>query len=85
MTPIFKVSCVTGQNLELLKMFLNLVPPGYTKGEQEKLVQESTEFQVIMELYPQQIMKIHCLAGLKLIFTMAIRRSSFGTVNEKML
>lgn len=45
-TPIFTVSCVTGENLNLIKKFLNLVPPARSPMDQEKLAQESTEYHV---------------------------------------
>ena len=45
-TPIFTVSCVTGENLNLVKKFLNLVPPSRSPMDQEKLAQELTEYQV---------------------------------------
>eukprot|EP00794_Sanderia_malayensis_P020007 gene20007-21968_t len=45
-TPIFRVSCVNGQNLDLLKKFLFLVPPTNSSIEQEKLLQQPAEFQV---------------------------------------
>ena len=40
--PIFPVSCVTGQNLELLKTFLNLLSSKHQKG----LDNEPAEFQI---------------------------------------
>ena len=46
MTPVFTVSCVTGENLNLIKKFLNLVPPARSAMDQEKLAQELTEYQV---------------------------------------
>ncbi|XP_059163773.1 GTP-binding protein 2-like [Physella acuta] len=49
-TPIFMVSCVTGKNLDLLKQFLNILPPGTPHSERERLAQDMTEFQ-IDELY----------------------------------
>lgn len=45
-TPIFTVSCVTGENLNLVKKFLNLVPPSRSPMDQERLSQELTEYQV---------------------------------------
>ncbi|CAH3165580.1 unnamed protein product [Porites evermanni] len=45
-TPVFTVSCVTGENLNLIKKFLNLVPPARSAMDQEKLAQELTEYQV---------------------------------------
>lgn len=45
-TPIFTVSCVTGENLNLVKKFLNLVPPSRSPMDQEKLAQDPTEYQV---------------------------------------
>lgn len=45
--PIFRVSCVTGENLDLLRKFLNTVPPlGSRRKDQPKLEQQLTEFQV---------------------------------------
>lgn len=44
--PIFTVSCVSGENITLLKEFLNIIPPRLTKGEQEKLSELPVEFQV---------------------------------------
>lgn len=45
-TPVFTVSCVTGENLNLVRRFLNLVPPARSPMDQEKLAQECTEYQV---------------------------------------
>lgn len=45
-TPIFKVSSVTGQNLDLLKSFFFLVPPSSSSLEQEKLLQQPAELQI---------------------------------------
>lgn len=42
-TPIFKVSCVTGENLNLLRKFLNAVPPGHFPPSLHQL---PPEFQV---------------------------------------
>ena len=50
MTPVFTVSCVTGENLNLIKKFLNLVPPARSAMDQEKLAQELTEYQVSFSL-----------------------------------
>lgn len=44
--PIFMVSNVTGENLDLLKKFLHLIPPACSTGEQTRLMQEITEFHV---------------------------------------
>ncbi len=44
--PIFLVSSVTGQGLDLLRRFLNLVPPVQSHRERERLEQEHTEFHV---------------------------------------
>lgn len=43
---MFTVSCVTGENLNLVRKFLNLVPPARSPMDQEKLAQECTEYQV---------------------------------------
>ncbi|XP_035387677.1 GTP-binding protein 2 isoform X2 [Electrophorus electricus] len=45
-TPIFTFSSVSGENLELLKVFLNILPPLSNSKEQEELMQQLTEFQV---------------------------------------
>ena len=45
-TPVFTASCVTGENLDLVKRFLNLVPPARSPLDQEKLAQEYAEYQV---------------------------------------
>lgn len=44
--PIFRVSSVTGDGLELLKRFLNVLPPQKNAREQAKLMDKPTEFQV---------------------------------------
>ncbi|XP_068606624.1 GTP-binding protein 2b [Brachionichthys hirsutus] len=45
-TPIFSLSSVSGDNLDLLKVFLNILPPLSSSKEQEELMQQLTEFQV---------------------------------------
>ncbi|KAK3803793.1 hypothetical protein RRG08_026028 [Elysia crispata] len=45
-TPIFMVSCVSGKNLDLLKQFLNILPPVTPSSERERLAQDTTEFQI---------------------------------------
>ncbi|XP_061582154.1 GTP-binding protein 2b [Cololabis saira] len=45
-TPIFTLSSVSGRSLDLLKIFLNIVPPLSNSKEQEELMQQLTEFQV---------------------------------------
>ncbi|TWW59152.1 GTP-binding protein 2b [Takifugu flavidus] len=45
-TPIFTLSSVSGENLDLLKVFLNILPPLSNSKEQEELMQQLTEFQV---------------------------------------
>ncbi|XP_005099040.1 GTP-binding protein 2 [Aplysia californica] len=45
-TPIFTVSCVTGKDLDLVKQFLNILPPVTPHCEREKLAQDMTEFQI---------------------------------------
>ena len=45
-TPIFTLSSVSGENLDLLKVFLNILPPLSNSKEQEDLMQQLTEFQV---------------------------------------
>lgn len=44
--PIFAISCVTGENLGLLKKFLNILPPRLTINEQERLSQLPVEYRV---------------------------------------
>ncbi|XP_007530474.1 GTP-binding protein 2 isoform X1 [Erinaceus europaeus] len=45
-TPIFTLSSVSGESLDLLKVFLNILPPLTNSKEQEELMQQLTEFQV---------------------------------------
>uniref|UniRef100_A0A8D3BHA9 Tr-type G domain-containing protein n=2 Tax=Scophthalmus maximus TaxID=52904 RepID=A0A8D3BHA9_SCOMX len=45
-TPIFTLSSVSGESLNLLKVFLNILPPLSNSKEQEELMQQLTEFQV---------------------------------------
>ncbi|KAM8852435.1 GTP-binding protein 2 [Synchiropus picturatus] len=45
-TPIFTLSSVSGDNLDLLKVFFNIIPPLSNSKEQEELMQQLTEFQV---------------------------------------
>lgn len=45
-TPIFTLSSVSGENLDLVKVFLNILPPLTNSKEQEELMQQLTEFQV---------------------------------------
>uniref|UniRef100_A0A8C6WJN4 GTP binding protein 2b n=1 Tax=Neogobius melanostomus TaxID=47308 RepID=A0A8C6WJN4_9GOBI len=45
-TPIFTLSSVSGESLDLLKVFLNVLPPLSNSKEQEELMQQLTEFQV---------------------------------------
>lgn len=44
--PIFTISCVDGTNLNLLKKFLNVLPPLMNKKEEEYKMQQFTEFRV---------------------------------------
>ncbi|XP_053315592.1 GTP-binding protein 2 [Spea bombifrons] len=45
-TPIFALSSVSGESLDLLKVFLNILPPLTNSREQEELMQQLPEFQV---------------------------------------
>ncbi|XP_075451228.1 GTP-binding protein 2 [Ascaphus truei] len=45
-TPIFALSSVSGESLDLLKVFLNVLPPLTNSREQEELMQQLPEFQV---------------------------------------
>lgn len=44
--PIFCVSSVTGEGLDLLLKFLHVLPPGVSNKEKERLEQEIPEFQI---------------------------------------
>ncbi|KAJ8371767.1 hypothetical protein AAFF_G00302370, partial [Aldrovandia affinis] len=44
--PIFTLSSVSGESLDLLKIFFNILPPLSNSKEQEELMQQLTEFQV---------------------------------------
>ncbi len=44
--PIFTISCVEGTNLNLLRKFLNVLPPLMNKKQEEMRMQELTEFRV---------------------------------------
>ncbi|XP_072292993.1 GTP-binding protein 2-like [Eucyclogobius newberryi] len=45
-TPIFTLSSVSGESLDLLKVFFNIIPPLSNRKDQEELMQQLTEFQV---------------------------------------
>lgn len=45
-TPIFTLSSVSGESLDLLKVFFNIIPPLSNSKEQEELMQQLTEFRV---------------------------------------
>lgn len=45
-TPIFTLSSVSGESLDLLKVFFNVLPPLSNSKKQEELMQQLTEFQV---------------------------------------
>ena len=44
--PIFAVSCVTGENVDLLKKFLNILPPRLSSKDQERLSALPVEYRV---------------------------------------
>lgn len=44
--PVFTVSCVKGHNINLLKQFLNILPPKLSTKEQERLSQLPVEYRV---------------------------------------
>lgn len=44
-TPIFTLSSVSGESLDLLKVFFNIIPPLSNSKQQEELMQQLTEFQ----------------------------------------
>ena len=43
---IFAVSCVTGENIDLLKKFLNILPPRLSSKDQERLSTLPVEYRV---------------------------------------
>ncbi|XP_052469774.1 GTP-binding protein 2 [Carassius gibelio] len=45
-TPIFTLSSVSGESLDVLKVFFNILPPLSNSEEQEELMQQLTEFQI---------------------------------------
>ena len=45
-TPVFYVSSLTGKGLDLLYLFLNVLPPRLSARERDQLLQRETEFQV---------------------------------------
>ncbi|XP_056616766.1 GTP-binding protein 2 [Triplophysa dalaica] len=45
-TPIFTLSSVSGESLDLLKVFFNILPPLSNSKEQEELMQQLPEFQI---------------------------------------
>uniref|UniRef100_A0A8C2ZHI1 GTP binding protein 2 n=1 Tax=Cyclopterus lumpus TaxID=8103 RepID=A0A8C2ZHI1_CYCLU len=47
-TPILTLSSVSGESLDLLKVFFNILPPLSNSKEQEELMQQLTEFQVCL-------------------------------------
>ncbi len=49
--PIFAVSCVTGENIDLLKKFLNILPPRLTSKDQERLSLLPVEYRVCLYFY----------------------------------
>ncbi|UJR16202.1 hypothetical protein I4U23_003112 [Adineta vaga] len=44
--PIFTISCVTGKNIDLLKKFLNILPPRLSSKEQERFSQLPVEYRI---------------------------------------
>ncbi|CAF1139779.1 unnamed protein product, partial [Didymodactylos carnosus] len=44
--PIFAISCTTGENIDLLKKFLNILPPRLTVPEQERLSKLPVEYRI---------------------------------------
>ena len=45
LTPVFYVSSLTGQGLDLLYLFLNVLPPRISPRERDQLLQREVEFQ----------------------------------------
>ncbi|CAF3272896.1 unnamed protein product [Rotaria socialis] len=52
--PIFAVSCVTGENIDLLKKFLNILPPRLSTKDQERLSSLPVEYR-IDEIYRNNV------------------------------
>jgi GTPase len=49
--PIFAISCVTGENIDLLKKFLNILPPRLSTKDQERLSLLPVEYRVCFILF----------------------------------
>lgn len=81
-TPIFTLSSVTGESLDMLKVFFNIIPPLSNSKEQEELMQQLTEFQVSPTLLQMcnQLAAIHTLplVHIYLIWFMTVGFSSGG-------
>lgn len=60
--PIFTISCVDGTNFDLLKTFLNVLPPFMNNTKNENDLQEMPEFRVD-EIYFKK-KPGHILAGM---------------------
>uniref|UniRef100_A0A8C7ZEX5 GTP binding protein 2b n=1 Tax=Oryzias sinensis TaxID=183150 RepID=A0A8C7ZEX5_9TELE len=57
-TPIFTLSSVSGENLDLLKVFLNILPPLSNSKEQEELILVSTH-----DLPAREHTRVVCFSG----------------------
>ncbi|CAF1402357.1 unnamed protein product [Rotaria sordida] len=44
--PILSISCITGENIDLLKKFLNILPPRLSRNDQEILSQLPVEYRI---------------------------------------
>uniref|UniRef100_A0A8C6YEL5 GTP binding protein 2 n=1 Tax=Naja naja TaxID=35670 RepID=A0A8C6YEL5_NAJNA len=67
-TPIFTLSSVSGENLDLLRVFLNILPPLTNSKEQEELMQQLTEFQVHNSLFSVESLQLqYAKSGYSLI------------------
>lgn len=59
---------MSGESLDLLKVFFNILPPLSNSKEQEELMQQLTEFQVQFTLILKKWEVRHIVKPLKFIF-----------------
>ena len=78
-TPIFTLSSVSGESLDLLKIFFNILPPLSNSKEQEELMQQLTEFQVQHTLYTIHYCTIHTLYTIHYILHYTLHYYTYTT------